>query len=82
MSSDAAVHALEFPLETVTVQVPTTVLWGEADAALPPALLDGLDSYVARLEVQRVRAATHWIVHEQPALVADVIARVLAQTTS
>jgi pimeloyl-ACP methyl ester carboxylesterase len=82
MSSDAAIHALEFPRETVTVQVPTTVLWGEADVALPPALLDGLDSYVPRLEVQRVRAATHWIVHEQPALVADLIARVLAQTTS
>ncbi|HEY6087795.1 MAG TPA: hypothetical protein VIV84_08655 [Burkholderiaceae bacterium] len=29
------------------------------------------------LEVQRVPDASHWIVHERPALVADTIARLL-----
>ena len=32
----------------VTVRVPTLVLWGEDDMALPPALLDGLDAFVPR----------------------------------
>jgi pimeloyl-ACP methyl ester carboxylesterase len=61
------------------VKVSTSVLWGDADVALPPALLDGLDSYVQRLEVQRVEGATHWIVHERPALVAGMIERLLSR---
>lgn len=67
------VRTLALPAEAVTVRVPTTVLWAEGDIALPPALLDGLDEFVPTLDVQRVPGATHWIVHEQPALVADTI---------
>lgn len=71
-------HTLVLPREAVTVRVPTTVLWAEDDIALPPALLDGLGEFVPTLHVQRVPGATHWIVHEQPALVADTIRRLLA----
>ena len=55
------------------MQVPTLVIWGEADVALLPALLDGLEAYVPRMRLVRVPGATHWIVHEQPALVAREI---------
>jgi pimeloyl-ACP methyl ester carboxylesterase len=72
-SASDAIHALVLPSEMTTVRVPTTVLWGDADTALPPALLDGLDAYVPDLEVQHVPGATHWIVHEQPQRVADSI---------
>jgi pimeloyl-ACP methyl ester carboxylesterase len=75
----AALDCIELPREAVTVHVPTTVLWGEADMALPVALLDGLDAYVPTLEIQRVAAASHWIVHEQPVLVAQAILRALFQ---
>jgi pimeloyl-ACP methyl ester carboxylesterase len=68
---------LAFAPEMVTVRVPTTVLWGDADSALPPALLDGLDAFVPQIDVQRVPGATHWLIHEQPALVASTIARLL-----
>ena len=68
-----AIHTLVFPPALVTVRVPTTVLWGDADTALPPALLAGLDAFVSPLELRRVAGASHWIVHEQPALVADTI---------
>jgi epoxide hydrolase 4 len=78
-SASDAIHALELPAEVVTVRVPTTVLWGEADNALLPALLDGLDTYVPQLEVQRVPNASHWLIHEKPALVADTIERLIAQ---
>jgi pimeloyl-ACP methyl ester carboxylesterase len=51
------------------IDVPTLVVWGLDDAALPPALIDGLEAYVPDLTLHRVPGATHWIVHEQPALV-------------
>ena len=72
-----AIHALEFAPEFVTVKVPTTVLWGDADTALPPSLLDGLEAFVSPLHVQRVAGASHWIVHEQPQLIASTIERLL-----
>jgi pimeloyl-ACP methyl ester carboxylesterase len=71
-------HNLQFPPSFVHVQVPTTVLWGERDQALLPGLLDGLEQWVPALRVQRVAKASHWIVHEQPALVADTILSLLA----
>jgi len=84
LSSADPIHTLELPPEMTTVRVPTTVLWGEADVALPPALLDGLEAYVPALELRRVPGATHWIVHERPALIAETIAALLARdyTTS
>ena len=75
---DQSIMALQFPPEFVTVHVPTLVVWGEADAALLPALLDGLGAYVPNLREVRVPGATHWIVHEQPALVAREIEASLA----
>ena len=58
----------------MTMRVPTTVLWGDADAALLPSLLDGLELFVRDLDLQRVAGATHWIIHEQPQRVAGLIA--------
>jgi pimeloyl-ACP methyl ester carboxylesterase len=77
LAADDPIHALVLPAEAVTVRVPTTVLWGEGDTALPPSLLDGLQAWVPELDVQRVPGATHWLVHERPALVAETIARLL-----
>lgn len=78
-AADDALHTIELPAAMVNVQVPTTVLWGEADTALLPALLDELDAHVPRLDVQRVPMASHWLIHEQPTLVAETIERLLAQ---
>ncbi|MCH7343338.1 alpha/beta fold hydrolase [Pelomonas sp. CA6] len=78
-AGDPGAMALEFAPGFVTVCVPTTVLWGMKDVALPPALLDGLERFVPRLTVHRVAQATHWIVHEQEALVAEMIGRALAE---
>jgi len=72
-----ALHGLVLPDDTVTVHVPTTVLWGQQDHALLPGLLHGLQHWVPALNVERVPEASHWIVHEQAALVADRIARCL-----
>ncbi len=61
------------PRERLTVDVPTLVLWALDDVALLPGLLEGLDDYVPNLVVKKVAGATHWIVHEQPQLVAAEI---------
>ena len=71
---DDVLHTLALTDVFVTVRVPTTVLWGERDHALLPGLLDGLERWVPDLQVLRVPDASHWIVHEQPALVAAQIA--------
>lgn len=71
------VGELDIPDGRVTVRVPTTVLWGERDHALLPGLLDGLERWVPDLRVVRVPEASHWIVHEQPALVTEEILRAI-----
>jgi epoxide hydrolase 4 len=78
-AADDALHTLELAAAMVNVPVPTTVLWGEADIALLPALLDGLDAYVPQLDLRRVPNASHWLIHEQPELVAQTIASLLAK---
>ena len=72
--------AVVLPDDAVTVHVPTWVLWGERDAALRPGLLDGLQRWVPRLQVERVPEASHWIVHEQPGRVVAAIEAALATT--
>jgi len=75
---DDAIMKLEFAPEFVTVNVPTLVIWAEEDSALPPSLVDGLEAYIPRMRLVRVPGATHWVIHEQPELVAAEIERELA----
>ena len=77
-ANDPGANAIALPREMLTVGVPTQVIWGMGDIALPPALLNGLDSYVPQLQIHRVPEATHWIIHEQPALVAQLLAQFLS----
>jgi pimeloyl-ACP methyl ester carboxylesterase len=66
---DPAAAAVALPASMLTIAVPTLVVWGLDDAALPPELIDGLDAYVPDLTLHRVPGASHWIIHEQPGLV-------------
>ena len=77
-SPNDPIHQIELPRALVTVTVPTTVVWGDADVALPPSLLDGLGEFVSPLVVHRIAGASHWIVHEQPAWVIARLREVLA----
>jgi pimeloyl-ACP methyl ester carboxylesterase len=63
------------------VDVPTLVIWGERDEALPVGNLDGLERYVPKLTLRRVSDGSHWVVHEQPALVNRYIREFLAGRT-
>jgi pimeloyl-ACP methyl ester carboxylesterase len=79
---DDPIRTLVLPDEMVRVHVPTTVLWGDADVALPSTLLDGLEAFVPSLDVRRVPGATHWLIHEQPALVARTIEELVTLRTA
>jgi len=78
LAPDDAVMTIRFEPQDVTVRVPTLVVWGEDDLALPVALVDGLEAFVPQLRLVRVPQATHWIVHERPQLIAAEIERELA----
>ncbi|MBT9504041.1 MAG: alpha/beta hydrolase [Burkholderiaceae bacterium] len=79
-ATDQTVMSLQFPPEFVTVKLPTHVIWAEADIALPLVLIEGLEAFVPQLTLTRVPGASHWIVHEQPALVEAEIRRALTAT--
>jgi pimeloyl-ACP methyl ester carboxylesterase len=79
LGPDDAVMKIVFPSEMVTSRVPTTVVWAEDDVALPASLVDGLEAWVPDLHLTRVPGATHWIVHEQPALIAAQIEAALTR---
>jgi epoxide hydrolase 4 len=77
LTPDDAVMKLSFTADFVTVHVPTLVIWGEADTALPVGLLGGLETFVPQMHLVRVIGASHWIVHEQPNLVGAELGRFL-----
>lgn len=61
------------PPEAFVVSMPTLVIWGEKDIALPATLLNGLDRFIPDLRIERIPDGTHWVVHEQPERVTALI---------
>ena len=72
-AQDRTIFGIEFPPGSVTVKVPTRVIWAEDDLALPVGLLDGLDAFVPELDLVRIPGASHWIIHERPGFIAEQI---------
>lgn len=70
---DPGAAAVELPTSMLTITLPTLVVWGMDDAALPPQLIEGLEAYVPDLTLRKVPGATHWIIHEQPARVTQYL---------
>jgi pimeloyl-ACP methyl ester carboxylesterase len=66
------------PMASFEVKMPTLVIWGELDPYLLTGNLNGLDQYVPKLTVERIPDATHWVVHEKPARVNELIHDFLA----
>ena len=70
---DPAASGVTIARDRLEVHLPTLVIWAMDDSALPPALLDGLEDFVPKMTLHRVQGATHWIIHEQPGLVAGYL---------
>jgi pimeloyl-ACP methyl ester carboxylesterase len=70
---DPAASAIELPEAMLKIDLPTLVIWGMQDIALPPGLIEGLATYVPQMQLKRIEEGTHWLVHEQPQRVAQLI---------
>lgn len=79
-ADDPAAQAITLPAEMLQVNVPTLVIWGMQDIALPPGLIEGLEAYVPDLTLHEIDEGTHWLVHEQPGRVAQLTQTWLART--
>ena len=60
-------------MASLTVKVPTLVIWGEKDTALLTGNLEGLDKFVPSLTIKRIPDGSHWVIHEKPELVNGYI---------
>ena len=65
--------------EDFQVTMPTCVIWGMDDTALRTCLLEGLDEVVPDLTLHRIEGAGHWVFHEQPERVNNLIRGFLAR---
>ena len=72
---EGALGAAGFTLDALAfhVRIPTLVLWGEQDIALPVKLIEGLEPMIDDLTIQRFKEGSHWLLHEQPEAVAKAI---------
>lgn len=61
------------------VEVPTLVIYPEADPYVRPASHVGLEHFVRDLTFQRVKDGTHWIAEQHPDLVNRHIREFLAR---
>lgn len=55
------------------VAIPTRILWGADDVALDVEMAHESLKYCTDGELQVVDGATHWILHEEPALVVETL---------
>ena len=56
-----------------TVHVPTRILWGERDAFLLPEMARESLPYCTNAELFAFANATHWLQHEEPARVSELL---------
>jgi pimeloyl-ACP methyl ester carboxylesterase len=74
---------LRDPPEPPAVQVPTLVIWGEADAYMDPVLLTRSAATVTGpLRVERLPNVSHWVQQEAPERVNDLLLDFLASQSS
>ena len=72
------IRGLSLPEEMLHIPVPVRILWGDSDLALHPALLNGLEHWVPKLQIEHLKGTGHWVVHEQ----AEAVRRTLADFLS
>jgi len=61
------------PFSDRTVRVPTRILWGERDKFLIPEMARESLRYCTHGELFPFPDATHWLLHEEPAKVSELL---------
>lgn len=59
--------------KVMAVKMPHLIIWGNQDEALRPVCLEAIDQFAEDLTVKRVDGSGHWILHEQPQVVASTL---------
>jgi pimeloyl-ACP methyl ester carboxylesterase len=80
-SGDVGPLRLKFSPADFRVKVPTRVIWGEQDQALLKTQLDGLDKFVDDLKIERIPEGSHWVIHEQPDRINQLLRGFLSEQT-
>jgi pimeloyl-ACP methyl ester carboxylesterase len=55
------------------IESETLVIWGERDRYLGSHLLDGTDSFVPQLRIERIPDASHWVQSDAPQRVNELL---------
>jgi len=61
------------------IEVPTLVIWGEADVALDLICLDGTERYVRDLTIKRLPGVSHWVQQDAPEAVNGLLRAFLTE---
>lgn len=59
---------------------PARILWGEADALLPPACLEGLQRTFPQAQIDRLPGVGHFVQEEAPERIIEAVREMLAET--
>ena len=63
----------QFPPDRMAVRCPHLLIWGADDTALLPEATAGLEEFAPDLTRVEIAGADHWLHHQKPAEVAEVI---------
>ena len=66
-------HIEGMPRLDTVIEVPTLVIWGEADVALDVIGLDGTQRYVKDLRIERLPGISHWVQQHAPERVNELL---------
>lgn len=77
IDEDPGASKLNLNASDFVIKVSTLVLWGDADTALRPVLLEGLENFLPKGQIIPVPGATHWLIHEQADLIVQEIKKFL-----
>lgn len=64
------------------VDTPTLVIWGDGDVVLDPSCLEGLETYVPDLTIERMPGVSHWVQEEAPEAVNTLIEGFLSRRSA
>ena len=61
------------PIKKLFVKCPHLLIWGINDVTLLPQSTDGLEEFAPNLTRSNIADADHWVLHQKPREVADII---------
>jgi epoxide hydrolase 4 len=64
------------------IQAPTLVIWGERDRYLGAELAEPLPRWVPNARVERIPQATHWVQHDAPERVNELLTGFFAEASA